>query len=479
MEILNEQLGIYKRTPPRHNKPWSGRMTFRHLQKLQNGWNTYKAEGCPRDKIQLDRLTTIDNKTIFMNGNIAKIKGTLKASEAVRVADTDDYSIPRFERGIKTIGSSNNPIAKKLLGDGVPTFIPEQEREIPVFYKNQIVGLEGCPGGGKSTKCADIIELFSQKYIIFYFTPTHEQINNMAAKLIKKHLNFIIMSDESRLLENITQYHTSNKKGYNPLAKNAIPRHAKIILSTTNKPLLKLNRIGPCVTIIDEAGRVSLLEAVTAISELKHLKFLLLAGDTKQLGCHTTHKTRIVSILEHIRTCTAHLWKVRGQYRFDSILNYLISIAFYESEMRSLKLVKSRCALVEIWGCGHSTDANSCEVEANICATIAKVLSMSGTTVITPYRSQQLELERANQKSITIDTAQGSEFSRVILSIGRAKGRGFLTNKRINVGMSRAKDMLIIVAHVDVVYDIPVLRTLRRVAALNNCLFPLRLNSDE
>ena len=233
METLNEQLGLYRRNIHKFKKaPWVGKVEFKHIEKLDFGWNKYDIVKFTNGSPESDRLTTIQEKLVFIDGKTAKTKGTLK--ELLREEITEDYSIPRFQRGIVTGQKSQNLIVKKLLEGGTPKEIQSTERGLPVFYKNQIVGLEGCPGGGKSTKCADIIELLTDKYKIFYFTPTHEQVNNMAKKLKNKYLSLRIMSDESKLENTLTSYHTSNQKGYNPLKKNSIPGNSKIISSTTN-----------------------------------------------------------------------------------------------------------------------------------------------------------------------------------------------------------------------------------------------------
>ena len=480
MEVLKRQLKIYRSDSVKHKGIlWTSEIRLSHRHKLNNGWNIYDIHSVITDIGEGDRLITNNNQVLHITGNMVKTKGLLNEIEVVRCEDSKDYSIARLERGIKTVHESTNVIVKKLLMKGIPTVIKHPENGLPIFHKNQIFGIEGCPGGGKSTKCSDIMHKFADKYKIFYFTPTHEQINNISKKLVERNLRFTIMSDESKLQNDLTKFHTSNQKEYDRRKKNSVLKTTNIVLSTTNKPLQNLNRIGPCIVIIDEAGRVSFLEAMTAISDLKHMKFLLLAGDTKQLGCHTTGHKHMLSVLEHIHTCPAHIWKVRGQYRFDSTLNYIISTAFYESEMSSLKRIGSQCALVVLENCEHTLESNSCAVEARICDEIANISSIEPTTIITPYKAQQLELRKLNRQSITIDMAQGCEYSRVILSLGRTKGKGFLTNRRINVGMSRARNTLIIVTHQKVISDIAILRMLHRVATINECLFSLRLNIEK
>ena len=129
---------------------------------------------------ECDRLMTITGKLIFVENEIFKIKGELDKNEIVMPDLSHDFTIARYERCIKNIENNRIKILNKLLNHGSSREVLLEQRILPVLKKHDILGIEGCPGAGKSTFCAKIIENYCAKYVIIYFAPTHHQICNMA-----------------------------------------------------------------------------------------------------------------------------------------------------------------------------------------------------------------------------------------------------------------------------------------------------------
>ena len=108
---------------------------------------------------------------------------------------------------------------------------------------NEIIAINGVPGSGKSTFASNIVEMASKRYTTVYFSPTHEQLKNFGRKLAKKGLKFYIMSDESKLDEDLTRFHYSNQKNFTDNKKNIIrqqlwPWLSEIIFDNVNAVLI-------------------------------------------------------------------------------------------------------------------------------------------------------------------------------------------------------------------------------------------------
>ena len=78
---------------------------------------------------------------------------------------------------------------------------------------------------------------------------------------------------------------------------------------------------------------------------------------------------------------------------------------------------------------------------------------MDGEGVITPYRAQKQLLKERGVSCNTVDAFQGNEFEAVVLSTVRAQraqraGLGFLSDdRRLNVALTRARQVLLVVGH--------------------------------
>ena len=452
MEILKKQFRLCRESRKEEpSEKWESTVVFLHRESLPNCWNIYEMRLPSCVKTESERLVTSTGQLIHVTNNLVKVKGTLNSEEVVSPDRSNDFTIARFERCIQQLPEAKNPIINKLLIPEIPKVSTIRDREIPVINKYDIMGIEGCPGAGKSTMCSNVVAKYVDKYKIIYLAPTHHQICNMANKLIDKNIKFCVMSDESKLPRRLTKYHVSNGKHYEVKRRNVIPDDFPVVLSTVNKPLKSLSKLTKTIVIIDEAGRVSFLEAMAAIYAVKRLKFLLLAGDSMQLGCHSESNTQVMSCLSRLHQINSTILKLRNQFRFDGTTNYVISTNFYDNEMIATAPKSSRFAMIVVEGCQHDTTETCCEFESQLVSLIVQTIKPEPITVMTPYKSQLELLRKLKIDGQIIDSIQGCEFENGILTLGRTNGIGFLNQQRLNVGLSRCSQNTIIIGHKSVI----------------------------
>ena len=485
METLCKQLGVYRNEMKREFAfPWEVKVQLVKEKNFGNEWNTYRMFVIEDNqdnlrKKEFERLVTESGNIVFFDGNTIRAKGKVNDIEILKSDGNRDFTIARLDRCIKNIDTCKNIIVRKMLEAKIKHKNPtlKIDREIPELRKSSILAIEGCPGAGKSTLCSKLIRKYSSKYRFLYLAPTHEQIQNMLMKLENKGFDIVIMSDESKLNSQMTKYHNSNRKGYSIKQKNVIPTDANIILSTINKPLKGLSSLDKTIVVIDEAGKVSVIEALAAIYMINKLVFLVLAGDSRQLGCHSNNNTYIESCLEYVHRCDAEVWDLRNQFRFGQNINYPMSLLFYDGKMIPEEQKLSKLIYIEVIDCSHEKQM-SCRVEAGVVKTIFDHIKDSyQTQVITPYIKQQECLETFGISALSIDGSQGSEFEATIVSLGRNSGRGFLTKQRLNVAFTRSALLLFIIAHADLRKSIPEVQIIYQVAKINDNIVYFRSKS--
>ena len=460
MELICRQYeqmkDILKEDEDTENDELRLQITFIPIEKRNNYWIEYKTD------IELpewtDRGTIQDDKAercqlVYWDKEKTISKGRQLRTETIVIKKEKNYMLARYKRCVEMLKQEmvRNRIVQKLVlnskeYNNSPIYL-DNVNDIPTFSNNEIVAINGVPGSGKSTLAANIIDRAHDKFTSIYMSPTHQQLKCMAYKLKNKNLRFTIMSDEAKLDAALTQYHHSNEKGYTEKKKNIIPTSAKIVLTTVNKPLKNLSRAKLDLILIDESTKVTVLEAITAIYELQPARVLITLGDIQQLGSSTEKGQPMKDILEYCQERKFRTMRINKQYRFGQEINQFPSRLFYKNEMESATNKNSVIKMFEISTCQHTKeDKFGCVREAEICNNLQRIFKAQ---IITPY-SKQAEIIVQNggsEEVLTIDKAQGSEFDNVILSIGRNNGRGFLSKKRLNVGMTRAKYLLIIVIH--------------------------------
>ena len=460
MELICRQYeqmkNILKEDDTEENDEMRLEIRFFPIEKRANYWIKYNTdvklpEWTDRGTIQENREEIC--QLVYWDKEKTISKGRLLGRETIIIKKEKNYMLSRYKRCIEMMKQEilKNRIIKKLVFntkqyDYSPVYL-ENLNDTPTFSNNEIIAINGVPGSGKSTLAANIIAKAHNKFTSIYMSPTHQQLKCMAYKLRNKDLIFTIMSEEAKLDATLTRYHYSNEVGYTEKKKNIIPSSARIILTTINKPLKNLPRAKIDLILIDESTKVTVLEAITAIYEIQPARVLITLGDIQQLGSTTEKGQPMKDILEFCQERKFRTMRLNRQYRFGEEINKFPSKLFYKGEMESAMKEKSTIKMFEISTCKHTReDKFGCEIEAEICNNLQRIFKAQ---IITPYSKQAKIIIRqeGSDDVLTIDKAQGSEFDNVILSIGRNHGRGFLSKKRLNVAMTRAKYLLIIVVH--------------------------------
>ena len=368
----------------------------------------------------------------------------------------DDYTSARYK---STIMEFPDDVQRLWQNEALVTSAAHNQEQnindnmkVPLFKIKSINIIRGVPGSGKSTFCRELCKTHKNQKIL-YTAPNHQQVSNFSKKLIEQSIDFTVLSEESRLEKDLRRYHNSNQLEFNEKVKNQILPSAKVTLSTSTKPIKNLRSAGITILIIDEATRVSLIDAITLVRKMPELKVIILCGDSKQLGARIgNHK--VLDIFRYAMNKNVTRFFLPFQYRFGQGTNDIISSIFYKGKMRyKLQNRKSEIHFVIIKDClCESLIGCSKEVEA-----VRKLLDIipdvKDIGIITPYLDQVLKLEAIEGLSnsvTTIDSCQGSEYQHSLVSIARHKGMGFIDKARLNVALTRARENTVVIVNKNV-----------------------------
>ncbi len=215
--------------------------------------------------------------------------------------------------------------------------------------------------------------------------------------------------------------------------------------------------------LIDEAGQM--LEPLAWLIFPYAWKWVL-AGDPLQLPPTVLSQEAAkagfsVSILERAARNCRSLYFLDTQYRMREHIAAFSSAYFYENRLLTpphLENTGEHLLFYDTAGTGFEEEfgedgaslINRGEIKL-IQAMLEQEKDLSGTAVISPYAAQ-VELARnelpKGLRISTIDSFQGQEMERVILSLVRSNSEaviGFLNDyRRMNVAITRAKEQLII-----------------------------------
>lgn len=384
----------------------------------------------------------------------------------IKSNDNIDQQIARMKTCIQDMPSelltwqNTEIIAPKVRNERHITVM--DNTQLPNIEKLTITSIHGTPGSGKTTLITNLLKKLKSEYKILIVAPSHNVVNNFGHKLHKMRPKpeFTILSEESRLDNELMKYHVSNHDDFNPSKKNAIIEATQITISTVTKNIKNVRRAKIDIVICDEAGRVPIIDFVTLTQKMSGLKSIILAGDPMQMPARIGDKVTedILRYVERLKTGT--IWHLFRQYRFGTQSNSIISNAFYEGKMQSAKeKLDSRIFGVNIVECDCDEKTPiGCSEEAKIVLELSRILRENkgeDLLVITPYKAQLdilSEMTRDNKLRIkTIDTVQGDEAESVIISMGRHKGQGFINRQRMNVALSRARGWTLIVGNKEVI----------------------------
>ena len=324
--------------------------------------------------------------------------------------------------------------------------------KVPLFRIKSINIIRGVPGSGKSTFCRELCKKHQNEKIL-YTAPNHQQVSNFSRKLIEQTIGFTVLSEESRLEKDLRKYHNANQPDFNEKIKNQILPSAKVTLSTSTKPIKNLRSAGITILIVDEATRVSLIDAITLVRKMPELKVIILCGDSKQLGARIgNHK--VLDIFRYAMNQNVTRFFLPYQYRFGQGTNDIISSIFYKGKMRyKLQNRKSEIHFVIIKDC-LCDSLIGCDREVEAVRKLIEIIpDVKDIGIITPYLDQVSKLESIQEfrDSITsIDTCQGAEYQNSLVSIARHKGLGFIDKARLNVALTRARENTVVIVNKNV-----------------------------
>ena len=472
--IILKQFRIFKdrkEEKPDEEFEWTT-ATPKLVKKQKAKWFVWRLDNnvVDEDWSHLDRFKIRSNndQIIFRSSKtdgMYRSKGKLDMIIEITPLVCKDYSIARFKAYVdKREGLKISHIMKKLNSNeqSRPEVIDLTKQEPIKLEVNQIVSLIGAPGTGKSTKMADIVAKLHNKRKIVYFSPTHAQVCNFAAKLKALGVKFAILSDESRVDEEFLNEHRCNIERVKEKYKNTIPVDTQVTLCTINKPIKFVYKANVEVVLIDEASKITILEAFTALYQIDSLKLLIVGGDDRQIGCEGPRFSKLENILEHADRRADVRFEVLTTYRLNSYATYVTSECFYDGKLNPSKVGSGGVYGIVIESQHVCNKTMACQREAEIAVRVATMMGRKTTLVVTPYKSQIAEIEAIDDevRVETVDTVQGREEKNVIFSMGRPERRGFVKKNRINVATSRQTDNLVVLLHSKILQDIPELKKL-------------------
>ncbi len=358
------------------------------------------------------------------------------------------------------------------------------------------LAIQGPPGTGKTYTGARIIaHLVSLGKKIAVTSNSHKAINNLLLATAK------YLKETDKVAKLLCSQITENKLvdyGVNDLPNNLLADEveAGCVIGTTAWGFSRDDMANQFdYLFVDEAGQVSV---ANLIAMSRCCDNLVLMGDQMQLGqpIQGSHpKESGLSVLDYLLHDQATINKAIGvflntSYRMHSTINQFISDAVYEGKLipdadndRQIIAVPddysgvlNKEAGILFVPVSHDGNTQSSNKEVLMIKKLSKELigrvhtnknrenkpvSIDDILVIAPYNHQVNLLQKAlgeKAKVGTIDKFQGQEAPIVLLSLCASdanespRGINFLFNtNRINVAVSRAQSLVVIVGHPDLV----------------------------
>ena len=368
--------------------------------------------------------------------------------------------------------------------------------------QHEVAVVHGPAGTGKTTTLVELIRQATSKGSrVMVCAPSHTAVDNLLQKVRAAGCRGLVRighpADISKAMTDLTLGALSATKAK---SENEILKEANIVFGTLMGCSSKMSNLPPghfALTLVDEGAQA--LEAwVWAV--VKHSVKLVIAGDHCQLQPTVISNSPVVratlstSIMERLVGEPRNAPTIRmltTQYRMaDPILQWPNS-TFYQGRLRSgpgvggraledlpgvmprrlptkhqLLLIDTENTMAEEGGArpAHGKQQGSFDNpgEARISVDIVEQLAASGVKIkdvgIISFYSQQVDrireklAERGLQNALasTVDGFQGQEKEVIILSAVRSNKRkniGFLREqKRLNVAITRAKRLMVIIA---------------------------------
>ena len=464
LQIMDRQYRLHKKAEENDvnkNFEWiKGR--FSRLEEEPCGWTVIKFYPEHDDEISTELWTneqfTTDNEQILLQIDRKKfrVKNFIDSSR-IKPIIQDDYTSARYKSSLLEFSDDVERFwqnqALVTTSRKIQEVHIEDNMKIPRFRLRTINVIRGVPGSGKSTFCKEICKKHPHEKIL-YTAPNHMQVSNFAFKLLQAEIQFTVLSEESRLHKDLRKHHNSNQADFNEKNKNQILESTKLTLSTCTKPIKNLRAAGITILFIDEATRITVLDAVTLIRKMPDLKVIIMCGDDRQLGARIGNTT-VKDIFRYALKHEVNRYFLPMQYRFGQGTNAVVSKIFYDSKMGNKRQDKeSEIHVVLINDCCCDSEIG-CEKEVDAIIRLLNIFDQNDSLgIISPYHDQLSRLEEAlpkwKAKMTTIDSCQGAEYEYVLISIGRHTKVGFIDRARINVALTRARKGTVLVMNKNV-----------------------------
>ena len=479
MDIIRKQYKLYKReSATGGNNSAQHEYRYGRFEEIENLGCDWSIVRFHPDNDQ--DLSILDNEELFTTENgdqlwrtpahlQYKVKNFSFATE-IKPCSSIDTQMARMNQMIQDIPNEtqfwqNRGVTEQPIPGKRVNHVIENNNILPDVTLYEITSVHGCPGSGKSTLIVNLIKKIHKNYKCLVVSPSHNVVENFAGKIAKlvPRPKFSILSEESKISANLTRFHNSNHPDYDPRNKNALLSDIDVTLSTVNKNIKGVRKAIIEVLIVDEATRVPIIDFFALIQKMTTLKAVILAGDPRQMGARIGDH-EVENILQFASKMNlGPVWQLYNQYRFGADTNSMISKTFYNGKMIAVrKKRESSIGFVKLSKCNCQHDSNlGCSYEARQVLKMVKIVRNYGDDkhilVVTPYKSQIARLKAIlPEKNITLktlDTIQGDEYDNVIISLGRHKRAGFLNKKRINVALTRARYLTIVIGHSKAITD--------------------------
>lgn len=489
MDILKRQFNMYRRSCA--DKPTTTKSCYGHFKAIEElDYNWSIMEFIPDQRKDLEPMMdeelfiTDTGHQLWRIGSEwkFKVKKFVTANE-IRPSNSMDTQMARMKQAINDMPNElqfwqNKLCVDKPLPHDVDTKRIPDNTKTPDVTLFEYTSIHGCPGSGKSTLIINLIKRIHKDYKCLVVGPSHNVVANFAEKLkaLVPSPKFSVLSEESKIPAHLTRFHNSNHPEFNEKNKNAILSDVDVTLSTVNKNIKGVRRATIDVLIVDEATRVPVIDFFTLVQKMTSLKAIILAGDPNQMGARI-NEIDAEDILRYAhRMKLGPVWHLFNQYRFGPHANLMISKTFYKDQMRAVHSKReSSIGFIKLESCTCAPGLNlGCSSEAKQVWKMLKAYRheghLSDILVVTPYKAQLARLKAILPKKgviiKTLDTIQGDEYDNVIVSLGRHERAGFLTSRRINVALSRARFYTIVIGHSNAVNSCESLKRISNMAKI-------------
>ena len=490
MDIIQQQYRTYKRASATEGRAVQHEFRFgrfHHVADLGCDWSIVKfqpADGQDISSFAEEELFTTENgQQLWKTGGDLefKVKNFMHSNE-IKPLNSIDTQMARMNQMIIDMPNEMQFWQNRCLVESPKrgqrrTCRVEDNTKVPDVTLYEVTSVHGCPGSGKSTLIINLLKKINRNYKCLVVSPSHNVVENFAKKLadLVPTPRFSILSEESKIAPYLTRFHNSNHPDYDARQKNALLSDIDVTFSTVNKNIKGIRRAVVEVLIVDEATRVPVIDFFALVQKMTTLKAVILAGDPKQMGARIGDHD-VENILQYAdRMNLGPVWQLYNQYRFGPCTNQMVSKIFYEGKMKAVKQKReSAIGIIRLEGCDCELDKNlGCTFEAYQVLKMVEIVrnfdARKTILIVTPYKSQfarlQAVLPTENIILKTLDTIQGDECDHTIFSLGRHKRAGFLNRKRINVALTRAKFLTIVLGHKQAIDDCNPLFKIKKLAS--------------